>query len=207
MVRRQETLRRDDAELRHLDFARLMGWMQVTVPTVFTVTKKARHLPGTQRYILRLYCAEPNAVHQLPDPRGCYPVTVTDKWAGTLARHLTAVAGLLSCVTGLSGTVLGKAAPDLIKNGSQDLERLHEFLDHLKGIAGKVSEITTAADLPDHAHIEADSRRIEELLKSVDPSRQWGGLSKTLTPGGLTLYLCEDHARAYAAPSRRPAGL
>lgn len=207
LVREQGEFLREDAELRHLDFARLMNWLQVGTPTVFTVTEKPHHLPGTHRYVLRLYCAEPNAVHQLPDDAGTYPLTLLDPWAGALARHLTTIAGLLSSVTGLSGTILGHAAPDLLARGADDLARVHELLGRLKEDAEPFADRQTTADLPGGRLLEADTRRIEDLLRSVDPHRHWGGLSKTLTPGGLTLYLCRDHAQAYSAPSPRPLGL
>jgi hypothetical protein len=49
----------------------------------------------------------------------------------------------------------------------------------------------------ERASSEADFRVLEGLLLKLDPDRQWGGLSRTVTPEGLTLYLCRDHAEAY----------
>ena len=43
----------------------------------------------------------------------------------------------------------------------------------------------------------ADFRVLEGLLLKLDPERRWGGLSRTVTPEGLTLYLCRDHADPY----------
>ena len=106
-----------------------MSWLQTDTPTVFTITEKPRRAPGAHRYILRLYCAEPNAVHQLPDDEGCYRLTALDTWAGAVARHLATVASLLSAVTGLTGTVLGHTAPELLKRNSEDLKRVHQILD------------------------------------------------------------------------------
>jgi internalin A len=44
---------------------------------------------------------------------------------------------------------------------------------------------------------EADFRALEALLTKLDPDRAWGGLSRTVTPEGLTLYLCREHYDAY----------
>jgi internalin A len=44
---------------------------------------------------------------------------------------------------------------------------------------------------------DADYRAIEAMLRPVDPQRRWGGLSRTTTPEGLTLYLCREHAATY----------
>jgi hypothetical protein len=44
---------------------------------------------------------------------------------------------------------------------------------------------------------EADFRVLEGLLVKLDPDRRWGGLSRTVTPEGSTLYVCRDHADAY----------
>ena len=47
------------------------------------------------------------------------------------------------------------------------------------------------------ATTEADFRALENLLNRLDPDRTWGGLSRTVTPEGLTLYLCREHHDAY----------
>jgi hypothetical protein len=49
----------------------------------------------------------------------------------------------------------------------------------------------------EHASSEADFRALESLLLKLDPDRRWGGLSRVVTPEGLTLYLCRDHTDAY----------
>jgi hypothetical protein len=48
-----------------------------------------------------------------------------------------------------------------------------------------------------HGQAEADFRALENLLHRLDPDRVWGGLSRTVTPEGLTLYLCREHYDSY----------
>jgi hypothetical protein len=43
----------------------------------------------------------------------------------------------------------------------------------------------------------ADHRALERLLTELDPAREWGGLSRVITPDGLTLQLCPVHATPY----------
>jgi hypothetical protein len=43
--------------------------------------------------------------------------------------------------------------------------------------------------------------------KQLDPYDGWGGLSRTITPDGLVLYLCAEHARECTKPSPRPYGI
>lgn len=52
------------------------------------------------------------------------------------------------------------------------------------------------------ATTEADFRVLESLLAKLDPERAWGGLSRTVTPEGLTLYLCREHCDAYRRAAR-----
>jgi hypothetical protein len=182
--------------------------MHVSAPTVFTLTEKPRHMPGIHRYKLRLYCAQPNEMHQLPDDKGCYDITVLAEWAGALVRHLSMIVPLLKGVTGLTGTIMGVAAADLLERGKQDLDKVHEALDKVKSLADSAGQMLTERDLLWSGNAtEADIRIINKLLNSVLKEDNWGGLSKCFTPEGLTLYLCEHHAKAYNLPSPRPLGM
>ncbi|HEY3868522.1 MAG TPA: COR domain-containing protein [Actinocrinis sp.] len=195
-------------EQAHLRFAQVMSYLRVDCPTVFTIVERPRRIWGLSRYLVRLYCAEPDAVHQLPGSQGCYDVTDLDHWLASLSRHLTWVVGLLTRVTGLTGSVLGMTAPDLLERGAQDLARVRDLLSQLPQKPGRPALGLVPEDAArDHAATEADARRIEHFLLQIDPKREWGGLCKTTTPAGLTLYLCPEHAAAYKAPSPRPRGL
>jgi hypothetical protein len=52
------------------------------------------------------------------------------------------------------------------------------------------------------AATEADFRVLESLLLRLDPASAWGSLSRTVTPEGLTLYLCREHSLAYRRTAR-----
>jgi hypothetical protein len=38
------------------------------------------------------------------------------------------------------------------------------------------------------------------MLTKLDPNETWGDLSRSMTPEGLTLYLCEHHLAQYRQP-------
>jgi hypothetical protein len=87
-------------------------------------------------------------------------------------------------------------------------DRLSAELNAMKEVVDQIPEFSRDLDLPgkegqpdlgpvERASNEADFRVLEGLLLKLDPDRRWGGLSRTVTPEGLTLYLCRDHADAY----------
>ena len=141
-------------------------------------------------------------MHPLPDNRGCYPITDLQPWLGALTRHLARIIGLLAPAAGLTGKVPG--APELLTTAAEDLKKVKALLKELPGTTDKAIDDGGAEAVFDHAVTEADARTIENFLMHADPSRRWGGLSKTLTPSGMALYLCEEHTAAYNAPSPRP---
>jgi hypothetical protein len=87
-------------------------------------------------------------------------------------------------------------------------DRLNAELDAMTEIVDQIPELTLDLELPEkdahsdrgpveRASNEADFRALESLLLKLDPERSWGGLSRTVTPEGLTLYLCRHHAESY----------
>jgi internalin A len=87
-------------------------------------------------------------------------------------------------------------------------DRLSAELDAMTEIVDQIPEFAHDLDLSEkdarldpgpteRASNEADFRALESLLLKLDPDRRWGGLSRTVTPEGLTLYLCRHHTEAY----------
>ena len=87
-------------------------------------------------------------------------------------------------------------------------ERLKAEVDAMTELVDQIPELARLTDFLGkdgrpgsgpavHADTEADFRALESLLLKLDPDRTWGGLSRTVTPEGLTLYLCHEHAEGY----------
>lgn len=169
-------------------------------PSVFAVVPVKVGVTAA-RYEIRLYCEEPGAVHPLPGDDGCYPVTEPAEWLRKVRPHLRQLLTVLKHAAPLAGPVLGMAV-------GQVSDRLSSELGAMTEIVNQIPEFSRDLDLPgkegkpdpgtiERASTEADFRVLEALLLKLDPDRRWGGLSRTVTPEGLTLYLCRDHAAAY----------
>jgi hypothetical protein len=95
--------------------------------------------------------------------------------------------------------VLGVAAGKLDDQLKWDCDLMKELANQLpsqlhdKGPLDRPDRFTPEA----HAAGDADFRTLEALFIKLDPNQTWGGLSKTQTPEGLTLYLCTEHLAPY----------
>ena len=169
-------------------------------PSVFAVVpvKTSR---TSAHYEFRLYCEEPGALHPLAGDDGRYPVTEPVEWLRKVRPHLRQLLTVLKHAAPLAGPVLGMAVGHVSDRLSAELDAMQEVVD-------QIPEFSRDLDLPgsdgppdlgptEHASNEADFRVLEGLLVKLDPERRWGGLSRTVTPEGLILYLCRDHADAY----------
>jgi internalin A len=147
------------------------------------------------------YCEEPGAVHPLVGDDGCYPVTEPAEWLRKIRPHLRQLLTVLKHAAPLAGPVLGMAVGHVSDRLSAELDAMKEVVDQIPEFSRDldVMEKDGQPDLGpvERASNEADFRVLEGLLLKLDPDRRWGGLSRTVTPEGLTLYLCRDHADAY----------
>jgi Leucine-rich repeat (LRR) protein/GTPase SAR1 family protein len=170
-------------------------------PSVFAVVNADRkRLTGTA-YEIHLYCEEPGAWHRLPEPRGVYPVTQPAEWFRKLGPYLQHLLTVLKHAAPLTGPVLGVAVGTLDEQIKADCELMKELAAQVpKEVRhqGDLPGTVTPEPTPDsHATTDADFRALKAMLTKLDPDESWGGLSRTTTPEGLTLYLCEHHVAQY----------
>jgi internalin A len=174
---------------------------KVLCPSVFSIVPTDRRKFTGSVYRLHLYCEEPGSWHRLPEPAGTYEVIQPAEWFRKLGPHLEYLIAAFKTVAPLIGPVLGiavdkldsqiKADCDLMKELA---ERLPRTLAHEEGMG----EPTRRDPGPTARAVdEADFRAIKAMLTKLDPDESWGGLSRTTTPEGLTLYLCSHHAEKY----------
>jgi internalin A len=101
----------------------------------------------------------------------------------------------------LAGPVLGMAVGHLSDRLSAELDTMTEIVDQIpefpRDLDPPEKDVRSDSGRVERASNEADFRALEGLLLKLDPDRRWGGLSRTVTPEGPTLYLCRDHADAY----------
>ncbi len=194
----------DQAEYMQRMFLKILrltqGSQEVRCPSVFAVVPVKSRVTGS-RFEIRLYCEEPGSWHPLPAVAGHYQVNEPADWLRKIRPHLSQLLTVLKHAAPLASPVLGMAVGHIS-------ERLQAEVDAMTELVNQIPELTRMPDpldkegRPDsgpavHATTEADFRALESLLLKLDPDRAWGGLSRTVTPEGLTLYLCREHADAY----------
>ncbi|MFF4415240.1 COR domain-containing protein, partial [Streptosporangium sp. NPDC001559] len=174
---------------------------EVRCPSVFSLTPIPRNRLAGSAFELRLYCEEPGAWHPLPESRGCYQIKELPEWFRRMSPYLKYLVTVLKHTAPFLGPVLGMTVDQLEQQTKAEADAMKELVSQIPEptISGEKNEplgdINAIAE--SRATLEADFRALESLLIELDPARAWGGLSRTTTPEGLTLYLCAQHSYAY----------
>jgi len=184
----------------------LQDQQEVRCPSVFALVSRARKGLRGSGFELRLYCEEPGSWHRLADSDGCYQIIEPAEWLRKIGPYLKHVLTVLKHAAPLVGPVLGMTVGALNEYLQADINAMTEVVAQLP------DTIRYGDPLDEHANLdsiaaaqatdEADFRTLEQLLTKLDPLRLWGGLSRTVTPEGLTLYLCRVHSETYRISSR-----
>jgi hypothetical protein len=119
-------------------------------------------------------------VSELPDSLPDEPIRITD-------LHPTELAPLAS-------ELPGSFPDDAGRIGDLNPARLTPVLGELPGSLS--SDQLRMEDLHS-VRLDVDYRALYAVLKQVDPSEHWCGLSRINTPEGEILWLCRDHAQQY----------
>jgi hypothetical protein len=162
-------------------------------PSVFALVQTKGRVAST-KFELRLYCEEPGAWHRLPAPHGVYPISQPREWLQRTAPYLQGLLKVLRHTAPLVKPVLGITVEKLDEQLKWDCDLMKELISQTPEELKSGDEL---GGLSKRAETEADFRQLEAMLTELDPDRTWGGLSRTTTPEGLTLYLCSDHVKAY----------
>ncbi|MEV6906072.1 leucine-rich repeat domain-containing protein [Amycolatopsis sp. NPDC051071] len=184
-----------------LKLQRLAQLQQETrCPSVFAIVPAGHRRLGSAQYELRLYCEEPGSWHRLPEEDGCYAISQPAEWLRKFGPYLQHLLKVLKHAAPLAGPVLGMSVDVLDQHLKSDCDLMKELVaqtpsqlrhdDELDGIDPSGLPAARATN-------DADFRALEAMLTGLDAERIWGGLSRTATPEGLTLYLCADHVTAY----------
>jgi hypothetical protein len=194
----------DQAEYMQLTFLKILrltqGAQEVRCPSVFTVTPVKSRLTGST-FEIRLYCEEPGAWHPLPGTAGHYEVSEPADWLRRIRPHLGQLLTVLKHAAPLAGPVLGMTVAHVSERLQAEVDAMTELVDQIPELARMPEpldkDVRPVSEPAIHATTEADFRALESLLLKLDPDRTWGGLSRTVTPEGLTLYLCHEHCEVY----------
>lgn len=189
----------------------IQSGLEAKCPSVFALVGTRHGKLGGAAYELTLYCEEPGAWHALPDGEGVYEFVETAAWIKKTAPYLRQLLTVLKHAAPLAGPVLGVTAEHLDTRLKADVTAMTALVGQLPEISAPTENLKALADRDspspamERAGGEADFRALEQLLTRLDPERRWGGLSRVLTPEGLTLYLCPQHAAPYLTRPRPSA--
>ncbi len=181
--------------------------LETRCPSVFTVAELHRGRVRGTRFELSLYCEEPGSWHPLPAGAGVYQFSESPLWLRRVGPYLRELLLVLKHVAPLAGPILGVTVEHLDDRRKSDIELFSSLVDNLpEEFVITPGDGPNVGDVPmERASSEADFRELESKLVELDPTRQWGGLSRIATPEGLTLYLCPEHAEPYRSHRRRAA--
>ncbi|MCT2581872.1 leucine-rich repeat domain-containing protein [Actinophytocola gossypii] len=175
-------------------------------PSVFAIVPTGKRKLAGSAYEIRLYCEEPGAWHRLPDRAGCYPITQPAEWFRKVGPYLQHLMVALKHVAPLAGPVLGVTVDKLDEQVKADCDLMKELVSQLPDEIRHEPELSIMDAVQTgpaaRAVHDADFRALQAMLTRLDPDQEWGGLSRTTTPEGLTLYLCADHVAGYHQTGR-----
>ena len=161
-----------------------------------------------QKMDLHLCCQAPNEWHytyQGYERTGCYEVEFPADWLVTLAPYLKLLFRLVQIAVPFFHDSFGVSRADIEQEWDHHISLMHDLIHHLPNL-----DQENFGEAEGFEHLTDDSlrgprfkaygatlRQIRALLDEQDPTQEWGGLRKTLTPEGHYLWLCEYHAVQY----------
>ena len=178
--------------------------LETECPNVFAIEPVGRsqwreRLQG-QRIRLHLYCQEPGQWHPTVEG-GRYEIDQPAKWLGTVAPYVRHLMTVLKFTAPLVAPGLGVVASDFQKMFKNQLDLMKELVNKLPEVEdrsepefGRYSEKSRD---PRDPIAGSALRALRQLLDDKDPDHVWGGLSRTTTPEGHILWLCDYHRQQY----------
>ena len=156
---------------------------------------------------LHLYCQSPGCWHPT-GVGGVYQIDNPAKWIIAMAPIMKGMVKLLKHVSPLVGPWVSVSFQEYAKVVEDDITLMTQLVEMLpdfevdraferdKWIQELEDEFLFSPISPEHT-TGAALRAIRQLLDEKDPSQQWGGLRKKLTPEGHYLWLCDYHEKEF----------
>lgn len=197
----------------------------VRCPSVFTITRKSSRMVVGSSYELRLYCEQPGNWHPLPGSTGVFIFRQQPAWLRRSGPYLRILVGVLEHALPLAGPALA-AARDLGILSTDPVEqltdlpkelRLREEIEGMRALVEQLPQPIGSSELAIQSMDStgrafrravdlADFRELRGFLEDHTPqgADPWGGLQPMITPEGIVVFVCREHAAQYAYP-RQPA--
>ena len=157
------------------------------------------------KWKLQLYCEAPGCWHPPGVDLGLYDVNITKQFfRGDVGKWIKRMVGVLKYTAPLVGPTIAHAYEDinqLIKNDvklmSELVKKFPEFTKDGDIIGAVTADNEFRHKIPNEYRGES-LMPLRQLLLSLDPDLElgkMGGLTKTLTPEGHYLWLCDEHRK------------
>jgi len=181
-------------------------------PNVFTAFPKAgkwsEKLVG-QKIALQLFCQAPGQWHPAEEgtQHGRYEIGTPAKFFKHMGPYILRLAKVIKYAAPLAGAAAGAFAGPVgavmgaeygknLANQIKLMEELAKKLAHRDYGAVEFLERTRAGTRVERVE-GMELRALRDVLNKEDPTHEWGGLKKVLTPEGHYFWLCEHHAAEY----------
>jgi internalin A len=171
-------------------------------PNVFTLRQleasAAKQKIIGQKLELHLCCQAPGHWHPT-EQEGRYEITDSAEWLKTAAPYLKKLVGLMKYAAPLVGPGVGMASAELFGEFRANLDFTKELVKNLPDITSdREIALERESTSDEHTRVEgAQLRWLRTFLDEKDPSQNWGGLQRVLTPEGHYLWLCDEHRKEY----------
>ncbi|WP_255955284.1 leucine-rich repeat domain-containing protein [Streptomyces odontomachi] len=171
------------------------NWHQVLCPTVMALEYVRRRALGGSVARLHLYCEAPGAWHRAPDAEP-YELKLTSDRVQAVLPFATAILKIIKYAVPVAGAAIGMVSEDLAKQLESDIAMTKALVDTL---SDNLPDGGGPPDVPTRVRAVDDPkfRAMQQLLLTLDPACNWGGLSKVSTPEGDVFWLCNAHAQQY----------
>jgi internalin A len=161
-----------------------------------------------QKMGLHLCCQAPNEWHYAYrgyERVGYYEFEVAADWLVKMAPYLKMLFRVVQLATPFFHASFGVSRADMEQEWSHHVNLMNSLLTHLPAMDGAEFDDMEGLDRLAEDSLRglrfeatgAALRQIRALLDEQDPTREWGGLRKVLTPEGHYFWLCEYHAAQY----------
>jgi small GTP-binding protein len=160
----------------------------ITCPNIFTIKEIKAGLKGiksAKRYKLQLYCQMPGCNHSIGE---AYDVEIPPNWIIAIGPYYNKMLKILKFTLPL----VIPGAKYMLEDAEVDIAK--PYIDSVKEYSkiapeAEWNKLSDTYDMP--------IRHIRNLLDSVDPKKDWKGLSRLVSPEGHILWLCKDHFAEY----------
>lgn len=137
--------------------------------------------------------------------RSEYTIDEPAKWASTLAPHVGRMVKVFKFAAPLVAPSLGYLTPAVAELISTDVKLMAALVKSLPDVESDLDlkgEYGLEASDKTRAEGGASLRSLRQLLITLEPDQHktpnvWGGLTKTITPEGHWLWLCDEHRQSY----------